>query len=395
MVIALLVIDSGGIGDAPDAALFGDAGASTIQHALERAPVPLIHLAEMGLGLLTPLPGTPPVSVRGTAARLHPAARGKDTLAGHWEMMGEILSEPFRTYPKGFPSDVVERLEEAFGRPLLGNRAASGTAIIEELGEEHLRTGRPIVYTSADSVLQIACHEEVVPLQMLYQWCEAARAIMTGPNRIGRIIARPFVGRPHAFTRTPNRHDYAVTPPAGIFTQRLAAAGVHLEAVGKIWDIFSGRGFPGPHPTRSNQDGLETTAALVRALRGEGRGLVFTNLVEFDSHYGHRRDAPGYARALAELDRTIPDLLDALGPEGELWITADHGCDPTLPGSDHTRETVPFLAMGDPVRHRGELFPRHTLADIGMSLGEAFSVPLPAVGRSFWRDLGHGSDAAQ
>lgn len=386
MIAALLVIDSGGIGDAPDATAFGDHGASTIEHALARFPLPLPNLARMGLAELIGLAGTPSVPLEGACARVHPRARGKDTLAGHWEMMGEIVAEPFRTYPDGFPAEVVERLESAFGRPILGNRAASGTAIIEELGEEHMRTGRPIVYTSADSVLQIACHEDVVPLATLYAWCEAARAIMSGPHRVGRIIARPFTGTPRAFVRTANRHDYAVAPSPGIFTERMARAGVHCEAVGKIWDIFSGLGFPEPHPSRSNQHGLEQTAELARQWRDAERAFIFTNLVEFDSHYGHRRDPVGYARALAELDVAVPTLLEALGPQGVLFVTADHGCDPTLPGSDHTREDVPLLAAGPRLRP-GRIKDRDTLADIGATLGEALRVPLPPVGHSFWRDL--------
>ncbi len=389
MVVALLVIDSGGIGDAPDAAAFGDHGASTIAHALAAHPLPLPHLAAMGLSDLIPLTGTDPVPVSGASAAINPRARGKDTLAGHWEMMGEVLEEPFRTYPEGFPADVVEQLETAFDRAILGNRAASGTAIIEELGECHMRTGRPIVYTSADSVLQIACHEEVVPLETLYAWCRAARSIMTGPRRVGRIIARPFVGSPHGFVRTAHRHDYAVAPPAGIFTERFRAAGVQMEAVGKIWDIFSGRGFQTARPTASNREGLELTAALARDLRAHERALVFTNLVEFDSHYGHRRDPDGYARALQELDAALPALQEALGADGQLYITADHGCDPTLAGSDHTREQVPLLAAGAGIRP-GRIGDRNTLADIGATLGELFSVPLPPVGASFWGEIGDG-----
>ena len=389
MVVVLIVIDSGGIGDAPDADAFGDHGASTIAHALAAYPAALPNLAAMGLADLTPLAGTGPVRTIGASAAINPRARGKDTLAGHWEMMGEVLDEPFVTYPEGFPADVVERLEAAFDRPILGNRAASGTAIIEELGACHMRTGRPIVYTSADSVLQIACHEEVVPLETLYAWCRAARSIMTGPRRVGRIIARPFVGTPPVFVRTAHRHDYAVAPPPGIFTERFQAAGVQMEAVGKIWDIFSGRGFLTPRPTGSNREGLAVTAGLARDLKTYERALVFTNLVEFDSHYGHRRDPAGYARALQELDAQIPVLQEAIGSGGQLYITADHGCDPTLAGSDHTREQVPLIAAGAGIRP-GRIPDRQTLADIGATLGDVFSVPLPPVGQSFWREISHG-----
>ena len=384
MRIALVVIDSGGIGAAPDAARFGDAGASTIHHALEAHPVPLPHLAAMGLGALTALPGTRRAPLHGSARRLHPRAAGKDTLAGHWEMMTEVVAEPFPTYPHGFPGEVRAELEKAFGRPLLGNRPASGTAIIQDLGAEHIKTGRPIVYTSADSVLQIAAHEEVVALNQLYAWCRAARAIMTGRHRVGRIIARPFVGRPGAFVRTPHRHDYAVAPGPGIFTAVLEAAGVETVAIGKIWDIFSGIGFGSPHPTASNADGLQAT---LTALRGVGdRALVFTNLVDFDSHFGHRRDPRGYAEALSELDAWVPEALAALGPDDQLWITADHGCDPTWRGSDHTREDSPLIIAGPEVA-ANVLHPGDTLADIAATLADAFQVAPPGVGRSVWREV--------
>jgi phosphopentomutase len=388
MRIVVVVIDSGGIGAAPDAARFGDSGANTITHALEVAPRPLPALAGLGLGALCALPGAPPEPLAGAARRVHPAAAGKDTLAGHWEMMGQIVREPFRTYPDGFPPDVIERLEAAFGRPVLGNRPASGTAIIAELGAEHLRTGYPIVYTSADSVLQIAAHEDVVPLEQLYAWCRAARDIMMGPHLVGRIIARPFVGEPGHFVRTPHRHDYAVAPADDIYPVVLAAHGVETVAIGKIWDIFSGRGFSAPHPTGSNREGLAET---LRALRHVGeRAFIFTNLVDFDSSWGHRRDPVGYVNGLAELDAWIPEALALLRDDDQLWITADHGCDPTWPGSDHTREDSPWLVAGPRVRP-GVLPPADTLADLAATLAEAFGTPPPPVGRSRWQEVrGYG-----
>ncbi len=384
MVICLVVIDSGGVGAAPDAGTYGDDGANTIGHALEAWPVSLPHMASLGLGKLVALPGTPVAPLTGAVARCHPVAAGKDTLAGHWEMMGSIVAEPFRTYPRGFPAGVVGQLEAAFGRPLLGNRAASGTRIIEELGEQHCATGFPIVYTSADSVLQIAAHEDVVPLEVLYGWCAAARAVMQGPQRVGRIIARPFTGAPGAFVRTPNRHDWAVPPPGDVFTAALARAGVETTAVGKIWDIFSGVGFENRVMTRSNSDALAKTLGVL-AREGDRR-FVFVNLVDFDSQFGHRRDAAGYARALQELDAWVPEALRTCGSQGQLWITADHGCDPTRPGSDHTREDVPWLVGGAGVVP-GLGQPRDTLADMAATLAEVWGMPPPAAGTSRWKEL--------
>lgn len=367
MQVILIVIDSGGIGDAPDAARFGDTGANTIEHALTSVGgAPLPHLAAMGLGHLIALPGTPETVLEGSAAKVSPLANGKDTLAGHWEMMGLVVNEPFRTYPQGFPTEVVNQLEQAFGRPLLGNKPASGTAIIDELGPEHMATGRPIVYTSADSVLQIAAHEDVVPLQTLYQWCEAARAIMQGPNRVGRIIARPFVGQPGTFQRTANRHDYAVAPWADTMVDRLHDAGIETVAIGKIGDIFSLHGFDRHLKTVSNQDGLEKTLEVIQEPSFDR--FVFTNLVQFDSHYGHRRDPAGYVHALQELDQMLPALWEAMDDEDQLWITADHGCDPTYPGSDHTREWLPWLTYGRRLPRRIDA-PRTTLADMAATLG--------------------------
>lgn len=384
MQVGLIVIDSGGIGEAPDAAEYGDLGANTIGHALSAVGgEDLPYLAEMGLGRLLSLSGTRERSMNGAAAKVRTTARGKDTLAGHWEMMGLLVTEPFRTFPDGFPEAIVHQLEEAFGCPLLGNRAASGTEIMAELGTKHLQTGYPIVYTSADSVLQIACHEEVVPLEKLYAWCEAARAIMQGPQLVGRIIARPFVGAPGHFVRTTHRHDYAVVPPRATMVDQLQAAGIETVAIGKIGDIFSGKGFDRHIPTKSNLDGLQEMAKVLQS-PGFDR-FVFTNLVEFDSHYGHRRDAPGYVKALKQLDDALPSLWDSLGDEDQLWITADHGCDPTYRGSDHTREWVPWLAWGKRLRPVvGE--PRLTLQDIAATLGGLFQVTAIGAGHP-WNQL--------
>ena len=370
MQVILLVIDSGGVGEAPDAKRFGDVGSNTIQHAIEAVGgANLPHLNAMGLGELVPALKKRSGQLKGASVKIAPRANGKDTLAGHWEMMGLLVKEPFRTYPEGFSKEVLEQLEHAFGCPILGNRAASGTQIIAELGQEHMRTGYPIVYTSADSVLQIAAHEEVVPLNTLYQWCQSAREVMQGPNLVGRIIARPFVGKPGAFVRTFNRHDYAVVPWGPTMVDQLQAAGIETVAIGKIGDIFSRHGFDTLIPTSGNLDGLEKTCQA--ALEPPKDRFIFVNLVEFDSHYGHRRDAKGYVRALEELDGMLPKIWNALSSTDQIWITADHGCDPTFIGTDHTREWVPWLTYGPSILpEAGE--PRSTLADIGATLGKLF-----------------------
>lgn len=373
MRIILLVIDSGGIGPAPDSEAFGDLGANTIGHTARAVPsLALPNLAAMGLSSLVDLPGTPAVPLKGVAYPVHSQAAGKDTLAGHWEMMGITVTVPFRTFPNGFDADIVARLTEAFGRPLLGNEVASGTEIMARLGERHMQTGWPIVYTSADSVLQIAAHEDVVPLPQLYAWSQSARDIMQGPWLVGRIIARPFVGTPGHFTRTAHRHDFSVKPPSATEVDALQQAGVRTVAVGKIGDIFSGQGFDVKTPTVNNQDGLEKTAQALEQWPSGKPGFIFTNLVEFDSLYGHRRDSVGYARALRELDDFLPRLWNLLGPGDQLWITADHGCDPTYPGTDHTRETLPWLCYG-PSLIPGIGHPRSTLGDIAATLAALFS----------------------
>lgn len=349
MQIVLLVLDSAGIGSAPDADGFGDGGANTLAHTIRRAGSrrALPHLAQMGLDALIRAPGlNAPPGPRGRAVRLHPQANGKDSLAGHWEMMRLSVSRPFPTYPDGFPTEVVDRLAAAWGCQPLGNVAASGTEIIERLGTEHLASGRPILYTSADSVLQIAAHEEVVPLATLYRWCESAREVMRGEHEVGRVIARPFVGQPGRFVRTAGRHDYAVAPPSETTVDRLGAAGVGTLAIGKIGDIFCQRGFDAHWPTRDNGDGLEK---IREAMGDKQYGLVFANLVDFDAKWGHRRDPKGYMDGLLTVDEFLPALWEQLGPDDQLWITADHGCDPTYTGSDHTREDVPWLMFGSGV----------------------------------------------
>lgn len=375
MRIVLLVIDSGGIGAAPDADRFGDQGANTIGHVAQNTPqFSLPHMAAMGLNRLVALPGNESVPLQGVAFPMIPLANGKDTLAGHWEMMGITIGEPFQTFPQGFPDPILSLLERVIGRPILGNEVASGTEIIARLGEKHLQTGYPIVYTSADSVLQIAAHEEIIPPQLLYHWCNTLRQLLDEEHyRIGRVIARPFTGTPEHFVRTPRRHDFTVRPPGPTVIDHLAQYGIETTAIGKIGDIFSGQGFRRHIVTNSNRDGLEKTlSALGRD--PDGHEFIFTNLVEFDSHFGHRRDVLGYAQALQEFDAFIPRFWELLKDDDQLWITADHGCDPTFIGTDHTREMVPWLAYGPCLTpYVGQT--RVGLGDIGATLTALWHLP--------------------
>jgi phosphopentomutase len=342
--VVVVVCDSWGVGDAPDAAAYGDAGSDTLANTARavggiRAP----NLEALGLGLLTTIEGIVPRAEAGSAhGRATERSAGKDTTTGHWEMMGIRLDEPFPLYPDGFPAEVIRPFEEAIGRAVLGNVPASGTEIIARLGEEHLRTGRPIVYTSGDSVFQVATHVSVVDLQTLYEWCRVARRLLTGPHRVGRVIARPFDGEPGAFVRRPERRDFAVPPPGPTVLDRLQDAGVAVNAVGKIQDIFSGQGIGEARYSSSNDDGVDLTISFARR---PGPGLVFANLVDFDSKYGHRNDPRGYAVSVEALDRRVPDLVGALDG-GVLFLTGDHGCDPTTPSTDHSRERTPLLAAG-------------------------------------------------
>jgi phosphopentomutase len=309
----------------------------------------------------------------GSYGRCTLASPGKDTTTGHWEMVGIHLAKPFPLYPYGFPPDVMREFESRIGRSTLGNKAASGTEIIKELGAQHMATGSPIVYTSADSVFQIAAHEQVIPLPELYRICEIAREIMTGPHEVGRVIARPFEGKPGAFVRTANRHDYAVPPPPGMLLDKLAGKGIRIFSVGKIFDVFLGRGISGHVLTRNNADGMQKTIEATRDFNG---GLVFVNLVDFDQQYGHRNDVEGYANALEEFDRWLPEFRAALRAEDLAILTADHGCDPTTPSTDHSREYTPLLVFG-PHAHAGiDLGLRATLSDIGQTVAETFATSI-------------------
>lgn len=380
-----IVLDSVGIGEMPDAAAYGDAGSDTLGNIARQRPLHLPNLAAKGLGNIKPLAGIPAADQpAGAYGRCALASPGKDTTTGHWEMVGIHLDEPFPLYPNGFPADLMREFENRIGRSSLGNKAASGTEIIAELGEEHVRTGSPIVYTSADSVFQIAAHEDVIPLWELYKICETAREILRGHHEVGRVIARPFEGSAGAFKRTANRKDYAVAPPAGMLLDQLQKAGAKVFSVGKIIDIFLGRGINEYEKTKSNADGMAKTLAAMDVCDA---GLIFVNLVDFDSLFGHRNDVEGYAKALEEADAWLPALDAKLREDDLVILTADHGCDPTTPSTDHSREYVPLLAYGPRARAGVNLGIRDTLADIGQTVAANFGAPAIAKGTSFLPEL--------
>jgi phosphopentomutase len=375
-----IVLDSVGIGEMPDAAQYGDAGSDTLGHIAQSRKLHLDNLCRLGLGNIRPLDRLPPdAAPQGAYGKCALASPGKDTTTGHWEMAGIHLPKPFPVYPSGFPPEVMEEFERRIGRATLGNKAASGTEILEELGEEHMRTGSPIVYTSADSVFQVAAHEEVIPLFELYKICETARDILRGKHEVGRVIARPFIGSPGSFSRTPNRHDYAVPPPKGMLLDRLQERGVEVFAVGKIFDVFLGRGIREYETTKSNADGMEKT---LQAMDSVASGMIFVNLVDFDQLYGHRNDVEGYARALEAVDGWIPSIEARMGPDDLLILTADHGCDPTTKSTDHSREYVPLLVYGQGSRAGVDLGTRKTLSDIGQTVAENFGTAI-VTGESF------------
>ncbi len=383
--IVWIVLDSVGIGAMPDAAAFGDPpGADTLGNVARLRGLRVPNLERLGLGNIKPLAGIEAAAApAGGYGRCTLASPGKDTTTGHWEMVGIHLDTPFPLYPNGFPPEVMEEFERRIGRSSLGNKAASGTEIIEELGVAHMRTGSPIVYTSADSVFQVAAHEEVIPLWELYKICETAREILRGPHEVGRVIARPFTGSPGNFTRTANRHDYAVPPPRGMLLDQLAAQRVPVHGVGKIFDIFLGRGIGETDKTRNNQEGMQKT---LEAMRDSGHGLIFVNLVDFDQQYGHRNDIEGYAGAIEQFDRWLPELESAAQGGDLAILTADHGCDPTVAGTDHTREYVPLVAFGPRARAGVDLGLRGSLSDIGQTVAENFGVQI-AHGESFLNQL--------
>jgi phosphopentomutase len=378
-----IVLDSVGIGEMPDAAEYGDAGSDTLGNIAKVRPLRLPNLCALGLGNIRPLPGLPPAQrPTGAFGRCALASPGKDTTTGHWEMAGIHLQKPFPVYPECFPPEVIHPFEEAIGRKTLGNCPASGTEIIQRLGDEHVRTGSPIVYTSADSVFQIAAHEDVIPIEEQYRMCQIARDLLKGKHEVGRVIARPFVGTSGHYTRTANRHDYAVPPPDGMLLDQLAGRGIDVHGIGKISDVFLGRGIARSDKTRSNAEGMAKTVA---AMNVTSDGLIFVNLVDFDQNFGHRNDVEGYAKALEEVDAWLPQLLGAAKSGDAVILTADHGCDPTTPSTDHSREYVPLLISGGaPGINLGT---RATLSDIGQTVAENFGATIPQ-GVSFLSELG-------
>ena len=378
-------MDSVGIGELPDAAAYGDEGSNTLGNISAHVRLQLPTLSALGLTRLVALRDqpAPPAAPMAAYGRMREASPGKDSVTGHWELMGLILDRPFPTFPNGFPPEVIEAFEARIGRKTMANVVGSGTDVMERFGADHMRTGRPIVYTSADSVFQILAHELVIPIEEQYAICRAAYELVVEGMGVGRVIARPFVGLPGAFKRTANRHDFAALPPAETLLDRLVAAGVPVHAVGKIHDLFAGRGTSTTQPTASDDEGMDAIEAL---LEGPDRGLVFANLVDFDTLYGHRNDVAGYARNLERFDARLAELLPRLRPDDLLIVTADHGNDPTTPSTDHSREHVPVLVLGAGSRPV-PLGDRATFADLGQTLADVFGVAPLAHGTSFCREL--------
>ncbi|MGE6857216.1 phosphopentomutase [Bacillus sp. FSL K6-2841] len=385
--IFLVVMDSVGIGEAPDAAEFNDVGADTLGHIAEKMNgLHMPNMAKLGLSHIKEIKGIPadekPLAYYG---KMQEASNGKDTMTGHWEIMGLYIDTPFRVFPDGFPDELLNELKEKTGRGIIGNKPASGTEILDELGEEHMKTGDLIVYTSADSVLQIAAHEEVVPLDELYRICEIARELTLDEKyMVGRIIARPFVGEPGAFVRTPNRHDYALKPFDRTVMNEMKDDGLDVIAIGKISDIYDGEGITSSLRTKSNMDGMDK---LIDTLKADFTGLSFLNLVDFDALYGHRRDPEGYGKALEEFDARLPEVFDLLKEDDLLVITADHGNDPVHHGTDHTREYVPLIAYSKKHQGANELPTSKTFADLGATVADNFKTTMPKYGTSFLSKL--------
>lgn len=377
--VTIIVCDSLGIGEMPDAAEYGDAGSDTLGHILASREVKIPNLQKLGLGNIRSLPLSPDENPIGCYGRAALASRGKDTTTGHWEMAGIITETPFPTYPNGFPDDVMSAFETAVGRKTLGNVAASGTEIIAKLGEQHIKTGYPIVYTSADSVFQIAAHEEIIPIPELYKMCEIAREILRGKHEVGRVIARPFIGTVGNFTRTERRHDYAISPPPNTLLDELYEAKLDTVCIGKISSIYCDRGVTKEVKAKNNMSLMDRT---IDALKEDSHGIIFTNLVDFDMLFGHRNDVVGYAKALEEFDNRLTEVFEAMQPDDLLIISADHGCDPTDISTDHTREYVPVIAYGKNARKGVNLGLRNSLADIGQTIAENFNLKLGA-GESF------------
>lgn len=389
--VILIVLDSVGVGHLPDADQFNDRGAHTLRHIYEQRDVLTIpNLCFLGMGKIVEI-GCNTQEIIGCYGKMAEQSSNKDTTTGHWEIAGIVLDSAFPTYPDGFPPDIIEAFEKKIGKKILGNYPRSGTAILEELGEEHLKTGRPIVYTSADSVFQIAAHEDIIPLEMLYNYCRIARSLLIGRHSVGRVIARPFMGTPGKFERNnAARKDFSVTPPAETLLDLLKRKGFFTVGVGKIGDLFGHRGLSDEIHTKNNEDGVDRTLESMGNYRGQ-KGLIFVNLVDFDMVYGHRRNVVGYAQALEAFDRRIPQILHAMSTDDLLIITADHGCDPSYTvHTDHTREYVPLLVYGTEIKKGINLGIRKTFADCGQTIADIIGAGKLAYGKSFKKDLMHG-----
>lgn len=384
--IILIVMDSVGIGELDDAAAYGDQGAATLQHiAAERDGLELPNLEKLGLGKIEDIEGlSSEVEAVGAYAKAAEKSKGKDTTTGHWEIAGLVSENPFPTYPNGFPAEVMDQFHQAIGRKSLANKPASGTVIIEELGEEHMKTGKPIVYTSADSVFQIAAHEEVIPVDELYDYCKKAREILQGEHAVARVIARPFVGEAGNFARTERRKDFSLTPPKATILNYLKDEGLEVNAVGKITYIFNHSGITDAVTTANNMEGVDRTLDY---LDQSGSGLIFTNLVDFDQNYGHRRNVDGYAEALENFDQLLPEIQAKMNEDDLLIITADHGCDPTYKGTDHTREYVPVLAYGKGLPKDSDLGVRDTFSDIAATIAANFDLKTKLAGENIFNNL--------
>ena len=380
--VILIVMDSVGTGEMPDADKYGDKGSDTLGNiARQQGGLNMPIMANLGLGNIHDIEGVPPAEYPdGLYGKMAEASNGKDTTTGHWEIAGLITEKPFPTYPKGFPDEVMKEFERLIGTKTLGNYPASGTVIIKDLGEEHMKTGYPIIYTSADSVFQIAAHEEVIPIPRLYEMCEIARKLLDGEHRVGRVIARPFIGEPGSFTRTSRRHDYAVSPSGKTLLNYLQDAGFDVIGVGKIKDIFNGSGITESYKIDGNMNGMEITRDLIEK---DSKGLIFTNLVDFDMKFGHRNNVAGYANSLEEMDEFMPQILNKMKTDDLLILTADHGCDPTTASTDHSREYVPLLVYSPSVKGGVNLGVRKTFADIAKTIDDIFGLGKIENGKSF------------
>jgi phosphopentomutase len=379
--IIWIILDSVGIGEAPDADKFGDVGSNTIGNIAKATTLELPNLCSLGLGNIENANLPQIKQPKGCYGRLAEMSDGKDTTIGHWEMAGVYSKDPFPTYPNGFPKEIIDKFVKQTGREILVNKPASGTEVIKAYGQEHMETGKLIIYTSADSVFQIAAHEDIVPIEELYSICQMAREMLQGEHAVARVIARPFTGEVGHFERTANRRDFSLSPPVDTILDLMKQSGQEVIAVGKIEDIFNGKGITEAIHTQDNMDGVDQTIAYMKK---DNTGLIYTNLVEFDSKWGHRNDVEGYAKGLMDFDRRLPEIMDNMKDGDILMINADHGCDPTTPSTDHSREYIPFIAYGKGLKEGGHIGTRKTFADIGQTIAEIFDIQGLAFGESFY-----------